>query len=47
MSSVVGTKANIGLWMARELDKSQARLGYRILRKGVVAKRSCTIIFLP
>ncbi len=38
-SEVKGTLANLGIWMARGLDTSRARLGYRVLNNGVVLLR--------
>ncbi|MGF6773803.1 hypothetical protein P3T18_006317 [Paraburkholderia sp. GAS199] len=38
-SSVKDGKAVLGLWLAPNLDRSNARLGYRVLDKGVVVNR--------
>lgn len=38
-SHVQNDTANIGIWMARNLDKNKAHLGYRVVEKGNVVKR--------
>ncbi|SPB14766.1 hypothetical protein NOV72_01998 [Caballeronia novacaledonica] len=38
-SSVKDGNAALGLWLAPDLDRSKARLGYRILDKGIVVNR--------
>lgn len=38
-SNVIAGKADLGLWMAGNLDRSKARLGYRVLDKGSVVSR--------
>ncbi len=39
LSTVKDGKADLGLWLASDLDKSKARLGYRVIDKGVVVNR--------
>lgn len=39
-SAISGTSAAIGVWMARGLDKTKARIGYRVFDKGVVVQRN-------
>ncbi|RAS32051.1 hypothetical protein [Paraburkholderia bryophila] len=39
LSSVNDGKADLGLWLPNNLDKSQARLGYRVIDKSIVVKR--------
>ncbi|KER71894.1 hypothetical protein HR51_16765 [Burkholderia cepacia] len=39
LSTVKDGKADLGLWLAATLDKSRARLGYRVIDKGVVVNR--------
>jgi hypothetical protein len=38
-SSVTGTRANVGVWMANSLDRAQAKLGLRIVHQGRVVHR--------
>lgn len=38
-SSVAGTRANVGIWMASSLDRAQAKLGFRVVHQGRVVKR--------
>ncbi|MDP3252263.1 MAG: hypothetical protein Q8M77_10185 [Hydrogenophaga sp.] len=38
-SSVVGTLASVGIFMASSLDRAQAKLGFRVLHQGQVVKR--------
>lgn len=38
-SAVVGTHASSGIWMARSLDRTRAKLGFRVLHQGRVVKR--------
>lgn len=38
-STVLGTRANIGLWMAKGLDVPKAQIGYRVLDKARVVMR--------
>lgn len=38
-SSVAGTRANVGVWMANSLDRAHARLGFRIVHQGRVVRR--------
>jgi hypothetical protein len=38
-SSVVGTLASIGIFMASSLDRARAKLGFRVLHQGHVVKR--------
>jgi len=38
-SSVKDGKAVLGLWLAPNLDRSQARFGYRVMDKGIVVSR--------
>ena len=38
-SSVTGTRANVGVWMASSLDRAQAKLGFRIVHQGRVVQR--------
>ena len=39
LSSVKDDKAELGLWLASDLDRSKARLGYRVMDKGLVVNR--------
>lgn len=39
-SAVVGTQASIGIWMANSLDRTAAKLGFRIVHQGRVAQRA-------
>lgn len=39
LSNVKDGKATLGLWLAGSLDQSKARLGYRVIDKGVVVNR--------
>jgi hypothetical protein len=39
-SSVKDGKADLGLWLPPGLDRSQSRLGYRVIDKGAVVSRS-------
>ena len=41
-SSVTDTSATVGLWMAKSLDRSKARIGYRVLSKGDVVIRAAS-----
>jgi hypothetical protein len=41
-SEIANTVATIGLWMAKSLDRSKARIGYRVLSKGDVVIRAAT-----
>lgn len=38
-SSVTGTRASVGVWMASSLDRAQAKLGFRIVHQGRVVQR--------
>lgn len=38
-SSVIGTQADAGVFMARSLERSHAKLGYRVLHQGKVVER--------
>jgi len=38
-SHVEGTSAKLGVWMANTLDRSKARVGYRVMNKGEVLQR--------
>jgi len=38
-SAVNGTTAKLGLWLSKKLDRSQAKLGYRVLSGGKVERR--------
>src|SRR3546814_3406106 len=38
-SAIKDGKADLGLWLASDLDKSKARLGYRVIDKGRVVNR--------
>jgi hypothetical protein len=38
-SSVTGTRANVGIWMASSLDRAQAKLGFRVIHQGRVVQR--------
>lgn len=38
-STIAGTKATLGLFMANALDSAKAQLGYRVLDKGKVSQR--------
>ena len=38
-SSVAGTKASAGIWMASSLDRTRAKLGFRVLHQGQVVER--------
>ncbi|MDC6170839.1 hypothetical protein [Paucibacter sp. XJ19-41] len=38
-SAVSGTNASLGLWLSNRLDRSQAKLGYRVLSGGKVHSR--------
>ncbi|MFL9954187.1 hypothetical protein PQR65_12350 [Paraburkholderia nemoris] len=40
LSNVKDGKATLGLWLAKNLDRSKARLGYRVIDKGVVNRGS-------
>lgn len=42
-SAIEGNAASIGIWMSRGLSKEKARIGYRVLDKGVVVKRGAFI----
>ncbi len=39
-SDVADTVATVGLWMAKSLDRTKARIGYRVLSKGEVIVRA-------
>lgn len=39
LSSVKDGKADLGLWLAKNLDRAKARLGYRVIDKGAVVNR--------
>jgi hypothetical protein len=39
LSSVKNGKADLGLWLAKNLDRAKARLGYRVIDKGAVVNR--------
>ena len=44
MRSVVqGSNATIGIWMSKGLDKAKARIGFRVLDKGIVVRRGAVI----
>ena len=38
-SAVTGTRASVGIWMASSLDRTQAKLGFRVVHQGRVARR--------
>lgn len=38
-SSVTGTRASIGIWIASSLDRTRAKLGYRVVHQGRVVLR--------
>lgn len=38
-SSVTGTRASVGIWMASSLERARAKLGFRILHQGQVVNR--------
>lgn len=38
-SAVVGTRASVGIWMARSLDRTKAKLGFRVVHEGQVVTR--------
>lgn len=38
-SEVKGTSAELGIWMASSLDRTKARIGFRVLQQGHVLKR--------
>lgn len=38
-SSVTGTRASVGIWMASSLDRAQAKLGFRVVHQGRVVHR--------
>lgn len=42
-SSVKDRRADLGLWLAQNLDKGKARLGYRVIDKGVVVDRGSVV----
>lgn len=38
-SAVTGTRASVGIWMASSLDRTKAKLGFRIVHQGRVVQR--------
>ena len=38
-SAVAGTRASVGVWMASSLDRSKAKLGFRVVHRGQVVQR--------
>jgi hypothetical protein len=38
-SAVTGTRASVGVWMASSLDRTQAKLGFRVIHQGRVVRR--------
>ena len=38
-SAVTGTRASVGIWMAGNLDRTQAKLGFRVVHQGRVVQR--------
>ena len=38
-SAVTGTRASVGIWMASSLDRTQAKLGFRVVHQGRVVRR--------
>jgi len=38
-SSVTGTQANVGVWMASSLDQTKSKVGFRVIHQGRVVQR--------
>jgi hypothetical protein len=38
-SAVAGNRASVGLWMARSLERTKAKLGFRVVHQGQVVQR--------
>lgn len=42
-SAIQGCEASIGIWISKGLDTAKARIGYRVLDKGVVVQRGAVL----